>query len=140
MGAAVHCADCALRESPLGGAPPRGDPLAFLPIPIVVMVPFATFVTAALVLRRKKGMHKRLMLLAYISIIIGGGWHLPGVPVRRHWEARFLSQPPRFMEGLGCGTACGSNGIDFLNRTWRRYAASILALTFLSWPTVADRR
>ena len=71
MGAAVHCADCALRESPLGGAPPRGDPLAFLPIPIVDMVPFATFVTAALVLRRKKGHAQATDAAGYISIIIG---------------------------------------------------------------------
>ena len=77
MGAAVHCADRALRDTACGAA--RGDPLAFLAIPIVDMVPFATFATAALVLRRNKGMHKRLML-AYISFIIAAVARLPGVP------------------------------------------------------------
>ncbi len=43
------------------------------------MVLFATFVTVALVLRRNKEMHKRLMLLAYISIIVAAVARLPGV-------------------------------------------------------------
>ncbi|HUF41178.1 MAG TPA: hypothetical protein VMR20_04430, partial [Verrucomicrobiae bacterium] len=34
---------------------------------------FATFVTAALALRRDKEAHKRLMLLAYISIVVAAG-------------------------------------------------------------------
>ena len=43
------------------------------------MVNFATFVTVALVLRRNKDAHKRLMLLAYISITVAGVVRLPGV-------------------------------------------------------------
>lgn len=62
-----------------GAAPVGVDPLAFLAIPIFDMVLFATFVTAALVLRRNKEMHKRLMLLAYISIIVAAVARLPGV-------------------------------------------------------------
>ena len=62
-----------------GGAPVGVDPLAFLAIPIFDMVLFATFVTAALVLRRNKDTHKRLMLLAYISIIVAAVARLPGV-------------------------------------------------------------
>ncbi len=62
-----------------GGAPPGVDPLAFLAIPIFDMVLFATFVTAALVLRRNKETHKRLMLLAYISIVVAAVARLPGV-------------------------------------------------------------
>ena len=62
-----------------GGTPVGVDPLAFLAIPIFDMVLFATFVTAALVLRRNKDMHKRLMLLAYISIIVAAVARLPGV-------------------------------------------------------------
>ena len=62
-----------------GGAPVGVDPLAFLAIPIFDMVLFATFVTAALVLRRNRDMHKRLMLLAYISIIVAAVARLPGV-------------------------------------------------------------
>lgn len=53
-----------------GGAPPGVDPLAFFAIPVFDMILFATFVMAALALRRNKEAHKRLMLLAYISIMV----------------------------------------------------------------------
>ena len=43
------------------------------------LVLFATFVTAAVLRRRDKETHKRLMLLAYISIIAAGVARLPGV-------------------------------------------------------------
>lgn len=62
------------------GAGPSGvDPLAFLAIPLFDMILFATFVTTALALRRNKEAHKRLMLLAYISIIVAAVARLPGV-------------------------------------------------------------
>jgi hypothetical protein len=69
----------AIATAKRGGAPVGVDPLAFLAIPIFDMVLFATFVTTALVLRRKKETHKRLMLLAYISIIVAAVARLPGV-------------------------------------------------------------
>jgi len=62
-----------------GGAPPGVEPLAFLAIPIFDMVLFGSLVTAALVMRRDKEAHKRLMLLAYISIIVAAVARLPGV-------------------------------------------------------------
>lgn len=62
-----------------GGAPPGIDPLAFLAIPLFDMVMFATFVTAALLRRRDKESHKRLMLLAYASILAAAAARLPGV-------------------------------------------------------------
>ena len=62
-----------------GGAPPGVPPLAFLAIPIFDMALFATFVTTALVLRRDKEAHKRLMLLAYITLIVAAVARLPGV-------------------------------------------------------------
>ena len=62
-----------------GGAPPGADPLQFMVVPIVDLVLFATFVTAAVLRRRDKETHKRLMLLAYISIIAAGVARLPGV-------------------------------------------------------------
>jgi hypothetical protein len=43
------------------------------------MVLFAGFITAALTLRRDKESHKRLMLLAYVSIIVAALARLPGV-------------------------------------------------------------
>ena len=62
-----------------GGAPEGADPLVGLALAIFDMVNFATFVTAALVLRRNKEAHKRLMLLAYISVAVAGVVRLPGV-------------------------------------------------------------
>ena len=62
-----------------GSAPVGVDPLAFLAIPLFDMVLFATFVTSALVLRRDTEAHKRLMLLAYVSIVVAAVARLPGV-------------------------------------------------------------
>ena len=62
-----------------GSAPAGGDPLAFLVIPLFDMVLFAIFITAALWRRRDREAHKRLMLLAYISIVVAAVARLPGV-------------------------------------------------------------
>lgn len=62
-----------------GSAPPGVDPLVFLAIPFFDMAVFATFVGAALWNRKVKETHKRLMLLAYISIIAAAAARLPGV-------------------------------------------------------------
>jgi hypothetical protein len=69
----------AIATAARGSAPPGGDPLAFLAIPIFDMILFATFVSAALALRRDKEAHKRLMLLAYVSILVAAVGRLPGV-------------------------------------------------------------
>jgi hypothetical protein len=63
-----------------GGVAPGGvDPLVFLVVPMFDIVCFAAFVTAAVLQRRNKEAHKRLMLLAYVSIIIAATARLPGV-------------------------------------------------------------
>ncbi len=62
-----------------GAAPPGVDPLVFLVVPVFDMILFTGFVTAALVKRRDKESHKRLMLLAYSSILVAAGARLPGV-------------------------------------------------------------
>jgi hypothetical protein len=69
----------AIATAARGSAPAGVDPLAFLIIPIFDMVLFATFVAAALALRRDKEAHKRLMLLAYVSIVVAAVARLPGV-------------------------------------------------------------
>jgi hypothetical protein len=62
------------------GPGPAGIPaLAFLAIPLFDMLMFTTFITAALALRRNKDAHKRLMLLAYVSIMAAPAARLPGV-------------------------------------------------------------
>ena len=62
-----------------GATPPGADPLAFLAVPLFDLALFAVFITAALLRRRDKEAHKRLMLLAYISIIAAGVARLPGI-------------------------------------------------------------
>jgi hypothetical protein len=68
----------AIATAARGSAPVGADPLTFLVIPLFDMVLFATFVTAALARRSDKEAHKRLMLLAYISIIVAAVARLPG--------------------------------------------------------------
>ena len=62
-----------------GGAPDGVDPLAFLAVPLFDLILFSGFIIAALAFRRDKEAHKRLMLLAYISIIAAATARLPGV-------------------------------------------------------------
>jgi hypothetical protein len=62
-----------------GSGPPGIDPLAFLVVPLFDMLLFAGFVAAAVRMRRNREAHKRLMLLAYVSIITAGVARLPGV-------------------------------------------------------------
>ena len=96
----------AIATAARGSAPAGADPLAFLAIPIFDMVLFATFVTAALALRRDKEAHKRLMLLAYVSIVVAAVGRLPGVlPLR----------PPAFF-GLQLAFVVVGGIYDFLSR------------------------
>jgi len=69
----------AVRAAARGSAPPGMDSATFLAIPLFDMVLFSTFVTAALRARRDKEKHKRLMLMAYVSIIVAAVARIPGV-------------------------------------------------------------
>ena len=69
-----------------GGAPPGADPLAFMVIPLGDIFMFTLFVASALALRRNKETHKRLMVLAYVSIIAAATARWPGVlPLGPFW-------------------------------------------------------
>jgi hypothetical protein len=89
-----------------GSAPVGVDPLAFLAIPIFDMIVFGGFVTTALMLRGDKEAHKRLMLLAYISIIVAAVARLPGV---------LPLGPPGFF-GLGYAFALMAVAYDLVTR------------------------
>jgi hypothetical protein len=96
----------ALATAKRGGAPVGVDPLAFLAIPIFDMIVFGGFVTAALLLRREKEAHKRLMLLAYITIVVAAVARLPGV---------LPLGPPGFF-GLGYAFALLAVAYDLVTR------------------------
>jgi hypothetical protein len=78
-GMVVAGTSTAIATAARGGAPPGVDPLAFLAIPLFDMLLFSTFVTAAILRRRDKEAHKRLMLLAYVSIVTAAVARLPGI-------------------------------------------------------------
>lgn len=89
-----------------GATPPGADPLSFLAVPLFDLVLFAAFVTVAVLRRRDKETHKRLMLLAYISIIAAGVARLPGV----------LPYGPFAFFGIGYGLALAGVAYDLWSR------------------------
>ena len=60
-----------------GRAPPGMEPRAFLAIPLFYMVVFAPLVAAGIYFRRDSEMHKRLMLLATVSLAGAAAGRLP---------------------------------------------------------------
>lgn len=68
-----------ITQATRGAAPTGVDPLSFLAVPLFDMIMFGSFVTTAIVRRRDREAHKRLMLLAYFSIITAAVARLPGV-------------------------------------------------------------
>jgi hypothetical protein len=70
----------AIRSAAAGATLPGATALAFLAVPVFDMILFTTFVTAALVKRRDKEAHKRLMILAYVSLMAAPIARRPAVP------------------------------------------------------------
>jgi hypothetical protein len=70
----------AIATTARGASSPGIDPVVFLAVPIFDMVLFTGFVAIALAKRRNKEMHKRLMLLAYVSIIVAAMGRIPIAP------------------------------------------------------------
>ena len=69
----------AMKMAARRAAPDGADPHQFLMIPLSDMVFFGGFVAAALLRRADREAHKRLMLLAYVSISVAAVARLPGV-------------------------------------------------------------
>jgi hypothetical protein len=69
----------AIAAAARGSGPPGIEPLTFLAVPLFDLVIFGVFVGAAVRLRRNKEAHKRLMLLAYVSILAAAVARIPGV-------------------------------------------------------------
>jgi hypothetical protein len=56
---------------------PLEPALVFLPVPLGILLLFAIFVTAAILLRRRAACHKRFMALSCLSIVLPGLDRLP---------------------------------------------------------------
>lgn len=69
----------AIEAAARGAAPPGVDSLTFLVVPFFDVVLFTGFYAAGMVRRRDREAHKRLMLLAYVSIITAAVARLPGI-------------------------------------------------------------
>jgi hypothetical protein len=69
----------ALKMVARGSAPQGTDPEKFLMIPLSDMALFGGFIAAALIRRGDREAHKRLMLLAYVCIVVAAVARLPGV-------------------------------------------------------------
>jgi uncharacterized membrane protein YozB (DUF420 family) len=69
----------AIEAARKGAAPPGVDSLTCLVVPFFDLVLFTGFVSAALLKRRDKEAHKRLMILAYVSIITAAVARMPGI-------------------------------------------------------------
>lgn len=79
LGMVVAGTLAAIAAARRGAGPTRADPLGFLAIPLTDMLLFGGFVSAALLKRRDKDAHKRLMLLAYVSLLAAAFARVPAV-------------------------------------------------------------
>lgn len=69
----------AISAAARGSSVPGVPPLVFLAVPLFDMVLFSSFVATALWMRTNKEAHKRLMLLAYVSLMAAPIARLPGL-------------------------------------------------------------
>lgn len=67
---AVQGLQLGIAAAAAGHAPPGRDPLEFLSVPITTASMFVIALSAALVLRRRREWHKRLMFLASLVLIV----------------------------------------------------------------------
>jgi hypothetical protein len=67
---AVQAFHFAIAGVAAGHAPPGRDPLQFLSVPMGTISMFTIFLTSALVLRKRREWHKRLMFLASLSLLL----------------------------------------------------------------------
>jgi hypothetical protein len=67
---AVQAMSMAIGNAAAGHGPAGRDPLQFLSVPIGTTTMFTLFVGSAIALRRKREWHKRLMLLATMTLLV----------------------------------------------------------------------
>jgi hypothetical protein len=67
---AIQAFQLAILGVAAGKAPPGRDPLQFLSVPMGTTLIFLSFLTLALVMRRRRDWHKRLMFFATLALIV----------------------------------------------------------------------
>lgn len=67
---AIQAFHLAIAGVAAGHAPPGRDPMEFLSVPMGTISMFTILLTSALVLRKRREWHKRLMLLASLSLLL----------------------------------------------------------------------
>jgi hypothetical protein len=67
---AAHALHLGISRVAAGHAPPGRDPLQFLSVSVGTTTLFASFLIAALVMRRRREWHSRLMLLATLALLV----------------------------------------------------------------------
>jgi hypothetical protein len=108
---AVQVVSMAIANAAAGHAPPGRDPLQFLSVPLGTTTMFALFVGSALALRRKREWHKRLMLLASMTLL---------VPAMGRLDAQVMAPLglPRLV--LASAVTCGFIAWGWVH-DWRRH-------------------
>lgn len=91
----------AIQAAALGHAPPGAPPLSFLAIPLFEMITFPTLVAAGFYYRRRPDIHKRLMLLATISISSAAVARLP-LAILRFGPPAFFGLTDLFIAAIVC--------------------------------------
>lgn len=113
----------AVESARIGTAPPGLTSIQFFAIPFFDMVVFAVFVGCAIWQRKNKEAHKRLMVMAYISIIAAAMARLPGV----------LPHGPMAFYGLTLIPLVVALAYDFITRRTihvaYRWAATLFVLS-----------
>lgn len=92
----VGCATAIIRASQ-GAAPPGVPPLPFLTVPLGDMLVFATLVGSGFYFRRRVDVHKRLMLLATISILPAAVARLPFAFIQQNGPLAFFGLADLFI-------------------------------------------
>ena len=108
----------AVESAALGRQPTDAPPLVFMSIPIGTIIVFVALLTAALVMRRRSDWHKRLMLLATISLIIPAAARLATYFIGRAnpWSA----SPRPLCSSRGAASRTGAASGAFIPRTRSR--------------------
>ena len=110
---AAQAIPMAIGNAAAGHAPAGRDPLQFLSVPIGTTTMFTLFVGSALALRRSREWHKRLMLLATMTLLVPAMGRLDAQIMQPLGLPRLVLAPAITVAsspGHACTTGAGSAG------------------------------